>query len=238
MCYNYVIAVGSIMVKILEKEEVIHLRHKGESVRDIAHKIGVSKSTVSMWCRDISLSSEQIRCLQERQKRASARVLFEIAERNRARRVKKEKVLKREGWRRVGSMSIRDLFVAGLALYWGEGYKREYRGGVEFSNSDPAMILFFIDWLRELYNVSVEQLTLRVGINHIHRNREKVVLQYWSKVTSVPLSQFTKTSFIRSDLKKIYKNHNEHFGTLRVKVQKSTDLKRRILGSIGALGSR
>lgn len=131
----------------------------------------------------------------------------------------------------VGKLSNRDRYIAGLALYWSEGYKHK---GEEtgFTNSDPKMIVFFIRWVADFYSIGKERLILRVSINKIHRRRIKDVERYWSKVTNVPLTQFTKTSLIKSSLKKKYANHSVHFGTLRVKVRRGTDLRRKILGSI------
>lgn len=43
------------------------------------------------------------------------------------RRLEKEERLKKEGIRRINGLSQRDLLIAGLALYWGEGSKKEGR---------------------------------------------------------------------------------------------------------------
>ena len=149
-------------------------------------------------------------------------------------RLDKEKLLQKAGMGDVGRISRRDLFLAGLALYWGEGYKGRSQE-LGFTNSDPAMILFFIKWLSVIYKIPSEQLILRVSINaaHIHRGRE--VERYWSRLSGVPLSQFTTTSFIKAAHKRTYSNEANHFGTLRVKVRSGTDLRRRILGSVRQL---
>ncbi len=94
------------------------------------------------------------------------------------------------------------------------------------------MITVYLLWLSKIYNVSSDQLTLRVGINHLHKHREKEVLSFWSIHTNVPESQFTKTSFIKSKSKKVYQNEGSHFGTLRIKVKKSSLLRIKTLGAI------
>jgi len=48
------------MAKSKLKLEARELREKGESIIIISKKLGISKSTVSKWCRDIVLSEEQI----------------------------------------------------------------------------------------------------------------------------------------------------------------------------------
>jgi len=218
------------MVKIKEREKAMRLRKGGKSIREIASVVGVSKSTVSYWCRDISLSAKQIELLADQQ----AMGVLKSAERKRRDRKQRTKNMMEKGGRDVGVLTERDLFMIGLALYWGEGYKQ---GSQEtaLTNSDPAIIVLFIRWLKEIYGVSKNDLILRVSINSVHKNREKEVKKYWVDVTGVPLKQFTKTSFIKAKVKKIYKNRDEHYGTLRVKVRRGTDLRRRILGSIEAL---
>jgi hypothetical protein len=134
----------------------------------------------------------------------------------------------------VGQISQRDLFMLGLALYWGEGYKQ---GSQElgFTNSNAEIIRLYIHWLRQIYGVEKARLILRVSINVSHKHRVQEVTQFWSRIAGVPLSQFTKPSLIQSKSKKVYTNHHEHFGTLRVKVRNGTSLRRQILASIDAL---
>jgi hypothetical protein len=149
-------------------------------------------------------------------------------------RLEKERFLLAAGRKDVGKISRRDLFMLGLALYWGEGYKG-LSDELGFTNSDPAMILFFIHWLSKIYKIKPGQLILRVSINASHTHRVRQVERYWSRLTGIPLSQFTMTSLIKTAHKKIYANQDIHYGTLRVKVRSGTDLRRRILGSIQQL---
>lgn len=222
------------MAKIKQKEQVIKLRKQGLSIRDISQRLETPKSTVSYWCRDIKLSKSQIEKLAKSQEHASMKSILKLAEINRNKRIVATKKFTALGISDVCNITNRDLFMVGLALYWGEGYKK---GSQElgFTNSDPEIIKIFIKWLQTIYAIKLPDLIMRVSINNIHKNREVAVLKYWSCVTKVPVSQFTKTSFIKTRAKKEYANHNQHYGTLRVKVRRGTNLRRRILGSISAL---
>ena len=130
-----------------------------------------------------------------------------------------------------GALTERDVYCIGLGLYWGEGYKK---GSQElgFTNSDPKMIQFYIHWLERVFKINRAELILRVSINGIHKYRIKDVEKQWSQVTGIPLSQFTKSSLIKTDSKKVYGNMETHLGTLRIKVRKGTTLRREILGSL------
>lgn len=216
------------------REQALALRTKGNSIRDIAISLRVSKSTVSYWCRNISLSPEQIRLLEKRQSRGGARGRLRAAEIKRAARVRAVQEEAARGAQSVGSVTSRDLFILGAALYWGEGYKS---GNEEcgLTNSNPDIIRAYLCWLHDVYNVQRSDLIARVSVNKSHENRAREIEKYWARATGIPLRQFTKMSLIKTASKKIYKNRDDHFGTIRVKVRRGTVLRRRILGSIAEI---
>lgn len=222
------------MAKIREKEKAVVLRHKGFGIKEIARQLAVSKSTVSYWCRDIPLSLQQINTLQKRSGAHALTALLKASERKRSHRLAQTVIENATGKKDVGQITSRDYLMVGLGLYWGEGYKR---GSEElgFTNSDPQMILFFIRFLRIVYHIDIDRLIARISINNLHKNRASDVLSYWSQLTTIPFSQFTKTSFIKTQSKKQYKNHANHYGTLRIKVRRGSSLRRRILGSLETL---
>ena len=222
------------MAYTVTKEKALLLRKRGLSLNEIVRKLGANKSTVSHWCRDIQLSKLQQKELYARSSIKSLAALLKAAEGKRRVRILKVKELTLAGKKEVGQLTHRDRFIAGLALYWSEGYNHSGEE-VGFTNSDPKMILFFIRWLAESYSIEKSRLILRVSINEGHSHRVKEVEHYWSKVIDVPLSQFTKTSLIKTVPKKQYANSSVHYGTLRVKVRNGTDLRRKILGSIEQL---
>ena len=218
------------MAKQKEKITAQKLRREGQSIGSISKKLQVSKSTVSDWCKDIALTELQIAQIAVGSKHHATAALLQAAEKKRSERKKIVSATQKEGQRQVGPLSKRDIFMIGLGLYWGEGYKK---GSQElgFTNSDPAMIKFYLLWLYELDHISLDRLILRVSINMSHQDREREVLHYWSRLLQIPLSQFTKTSFIKAkSMKQVYTD--KHYGTLRVKVRRGTMLRHQILGSI------
>ncbi len=68
------------MAKFAEKEQAIQLRVQGRSINDIALALTVSKSTVSHWCRDISLSTEAMRRIIKRSNVKSTAALLTYTE--------------------------------------------------------------------------------------------------------------------------------------------------------------
>jgi len=63
------------MAKFKQKIKAIELRKKGESIGEISDTIGVSKSIVSLWCRDIALTKQQIDNLHKKRSRPPFQIL-------------------------------------------------------------------------------------------------------------------------------------------------------------------
>ena len=77
-------------VKTRERELARNLRREeGAAINEIARRIGVSKSSVSLWVRDIDLSEEQRQALLDRNRRTTAKYSgwTKLAERRRAERL-------------------------------------------------------------------------------------------------------------------------------------------------------
>ena len=223
------------MAKQKEREIAKSLRQKGTSISDIAIKLNVSKSTVSTWCKDIVLTEEAIEIIARTSKSKSTTSLLRYTETLRAKRQNNTIASYEVGKKKVGKLAKRDIYCLGIGLYWGEGYKR---GSQEFgfTNSDPLMIKFYIIWLQTVFKLNRNDLIARVSINSLHQSRSEEVEKYWSRTIGIARSEFTKTSFLKSQSKKIYGNIEDHYGTLRIKVRRGTTMRREILGAIAAIG--
>jgi hypothetical protein len=86
----------------------------------------------------------------------------------------------------------REFFIAGIALCWAEGFKNKHEYRLGFCNSDPDMIKFYLYWLNNSLGIKKENLVARLTLNVSCQNQVKEIEQYWSQVTSIPLSQFAK----------------------------------------------
>src|SRR3989344_2763277 len=105
-----------------------------------------------------------------------------------------------------------------------EGFKKEGLEKVKTLNRNEFLIAGLALYLAEV--------ACSVIINQIHRKREKKINNFWAEYLNIPLSQFRKMVFVKSKQNKIYENHENYFGTLRLCVLKSTYLSYRILGLI------
>jgi len=223
------------MANPLKKNKALLLRQKGLSIGEISVRLSVPKSTVSVWCRDIKLTALQIIRLQRKMAEGSYAGRMKFLETIRAKRKSETIRLRKEGLKEVGSLSNRDLFIGGIAMYCSEGTTSPSNEQVSFSNSDPRMILYMIEWFKKICGVSAGRFTIQVRINKIHSKRAGEIERYWSRLTKIPLNQFTKIILIKAKQKKIYLKPNDYYGTVRIMARQGTALRRKILGWIDGL---
>ncbi len=137
------------------------------------------------------------------------------------------------GRKLVGDVTKRDLLIMGIALYWAEGSKKDRK--LTFTNSDPEMIKIWMVWLKKCLNVHRKDIFCNVGINELHEYRVSEVQEYWSKITGIPLADFRNVSLKKVKSSKVYEKQEEHFGTLNIRVKRSTNLNYLMLGLIEGL---
>ena len=213
------------------KEEAINMRHKGLSLGEISKKLNITKSTLSFWCKEIILTDEAINKIETKGKLKSVRALLKYTESKRKERIERHALHRKEGASMLGTLSDRDILMIGLGLYWGEGYKYA-NSELGFTNSNPHMIRFYFKWL-ELWNVDKSSLIFRLTLNEFFRKEEESIKNFWINFLGIKEEQFSKTTFIKTNLKKgSVKNLEKYKGILRVKVRKGTSLRNKILGAI------
>jgi hypothetical protein len=164
--------------KLAERQQARLLRGAGLPLAEIAARLGVSRSSVSVWVRDVEFEPLPGPV---RGRRRGPNAL------QRRRRAEIDRLLA-EGRARIGRLSEREFLVAGVALYAGEGSKED--GRVRFVNSDPRMVVFFCSWLRHFYEIDEARLRLTL---YLHQGLDlAAAMKHWSALTGVPPSQFGK----------------------------------------------
>ena len=197
-------------------QEVIKLRKRGKSYREIARIAGVSKNSVSRWCKNLKLPLFAQKILERKNKAVLPKL---IAANKRKHQIvqAKNKEIRENAADQIHSLSKYELLLIGTALYWGEGWKRENPGkyhGICFVNSDPNMIKLFLHFLRKVIQIPEEKL----GVNiRVHPNIDTTTaINFWSKVTKIPKEKFHITTQIsRASQRKRPKN-SLPYGTLKL----------------------
>ncbi len=208
------------------KQKAITLRKKGLSVRNIQKELKVSKSSVSIWTRDVKLTKKQLLRLYKNKLNGRIKGSFINAKKQQEERIRKTLELHRIGMQEVGKLSKRDKFIIGIALYSGEGTKSDRNCG--FANSDPSLIKFMAYWFREFCKVQESKLR---GSLWIHENLDRIKAErFWSKLTKIPLKQFQKTYIVEQKRRNIRKNIHE-YGVFSIRFTDAT-IHRKIMGWI------
>ncbi|HEX2792635.1 MAG TPA: hypothetical protein VHO23_02880, partial [Candidatus Paceibacterota bacterium] len=176
-------------MKTREKEAAIGLRQLGESLKTIATKLNVSKSTVSLWVRDIPLSADaadRIARSYSNGQRASQTAL-------RSRTLARLLVAKNEAEALIDGFQpdARVALIMCSLIYWCEGGKRPNDSDLTFSKSDGALIESYLSLLRQAVPLNERKFRVRMHLHEYHD--EEAQLKFWSKMTRIPEQQFTKT---------------------------------------------
>jgi transcriptional regulator with XRE-family HTH domain len=204
------------------------LREQGLTYNQIVAEIGVSKSSVSLWVRDMPrpgpLSYEAFRDRQvagvrrwwaaERQVREARRVAACAAAAN-----------------EIGQLTDREIIIVGAIAYWCEGAKnkpdRRY-DRVVFTNSDPGLSKLFLRFL-DTAGISRDRLIYQV---QIHESADvRAAQEFWLSVAGADPEQFRRPTLKRHNPGTLRTNTGEDYhGCLRIEVRRSAGLYRKIEG--------
>lgn len=162
------------------------MRTKGYSIGEIKSFLNISQSTASLWVRGICLDDQAQKRILGLRKLARERGTATLI----GRRLEKIKIVRLNIRKKIHSttLSILHKLLLCSILYWAEGGKT--RGRVQFINSDPKMIQTFLSLFRSFYPTEEKRFRVCVHLHEYHQKQH--VLKYWSKITNIPLTQFTK----------------------------------------------
>lgn len=174
-------------MKSAVKKKAILLRGKGFSFNEISEKIGISKSTASLWLRGVKLS-----------KSAKERIhKLGVEGRNKGNNSVKNRIENEDSriLAKVKNSVARcnllkdDLKVVCALLYWCEGGKTG-KAKVSFINSDPKLVKYFIDTFRKAFDIDENRFRALIHLHEYHDINKQT--KFWSEITKIPKTQFTK----------------------------------------------
>ena len=203
------------------------LRSSGKSIKEISKTLSVSIGSVSTWVKDIVLTDEQITYLKDRNPLHSRQCKGAKSRKDNAR--SQRLIYQTEG--KSQAKILDPLHISGCMLYWAEGSKS--RNTCSFSNSDPNMLKLYLKFLKNCFNITNNDI--KIYINCYTTNGKSIddIETYWQQELDIPKSSFGKTT---TDNLSIYSKKKSKnillYGTLSIKVLKSTWLVQHIYGAI------
>ena len=140
------------------------------------------------------------------------------------------------GMREIGSLNERERFIAGVALYWAEGFKHKDESRLGFATMDIKMARFYVRWIEECLGIDRKNLAFRVTVNRHFADRIEKMEKYWQKKLDVNQHQFTKPFYQRSKQKRDYRGRQDKYhGVIRIHVRKSKNSLRKMRGWMAGL---
>jgi len=199
------------MARVQDHEKAIFLRKEGKSYTQIKELLKVSKSTLSCWLKNYPLSEQKIRELRD----WSEKRIEKYRETRRKQKENRLEKVYKEQEEIIFPINKREIFLAGLFLYWGEGSKSN-SAMLNVSNTDPAIIKFFIRWFVKVFMVSKNKFRVQLHLyNDMNIDKE---IDFWSLKLKIPRSQFTKPSIKKSFLKNLSYKRGFGHGTCNLRV--------------------
>ncbi len=213
-----------------QKKQALQLRRDGFSYSEIQKKIPVAKATLSLWLKNIKLSTRQINRLKQKRSEAAAKG----AQKKKHQAVLIAKTIKTSSIKDIKKISKREFWLIGIVLYWKERlYQNDFKKGVHFTSSDPDIVRLFLKWLHDIGGLKKEEIYLDIFISKNKKKKIREVKNYWSKITGFNLKSFSRVYLQKTRLKKTRKKTTKvKAGFLRIRVKASSMLARQIFGWI------
>lgn len=214
------------------RAEARELRLQGLDYEEIAAQLGVSKSSVSLWVRDLPRPARVApeRCATRTSERMRRYWATEGPVRA-AKRAAASADASAAAASSVGDLTDREILIAGAVAYRCEGAKNKPHRRVDrvtFANSDPELISFFLLFL-DTAGIPRSDLAFQL---QIHETADvESAKRFWLTLTGARPEQFRKVFVKRHNPLTTRKNRGDSYhGCLRIDVMQSCELYRRTEG--------
>ena len=174
-----------------DKDKAFEMRRSGKTYREIEKELGISRSTLSNWFREVSWSKHLKTQYTNRTWSKDQHLLMHQARRNKLNSLYKQ--AEQEASEQYKTYKQDPLFWAGLMVYAGEGEKRS-KHLVRITNTEFYLHKIFIAFLAKYLSVTREKVRLCL-ILYPDLN-ESLCKEMWSNLLNIPRTQFHKTQVI------------------------------------------
>ncbi|HLM84340.1 MAG TPA: helix-turn-helix domain-containing protein [Candidatus Bathyarchaeia archaeon] len=199
----------------------IDMRKKGKSYKEISRKLGIPKSTMHYWFKNLQWSEKIKDNLTERSVKLSRKRIKKVIKANKERWLKWREDFKKEAAEEFPKLRKNPTFIAGLMLYWGEGDSK-LKNTTRLTNTDPRMISLFCKFVVEI--LKVPRSDIKAHLTIYPDLSDSKCKKYWSKETKLPINQFNKTQVIYGK----HPTRRLENGICSIRVPRSCGLKEKI----------
>ncbi|MFT7645146.1 MAG: transcriptional regulator with XRE-family HTH domain [Candidatus Paceibacteria bacterium] len=188
------------MVRNEEKyEQAVGLRKRGFTLEEIAKVCEISKSTASIWLKNKAFSALVTKQNVKRAGAENAKRLQLVAKARGGERKRRYADAATSAKVEFAHYQTNPLFLAGLTAYVAAGDLKDDRV-IRFSNVSPELHRLFVRFCIEF--LGIEKQNIHLWLHLYEGASEERVMKIWSKVTTIPYSQFYKNQFVNKGSRK------------------------------------
>ena len=177
------------MTRIIDRQKAIELRKQGKTYNEIKKILGISKSTLSNWLSGYPLSKQQLGLIEKEAKNNKDLGIEKTIITKQKKREERLKNIYKAETNRWLVLSLRELELAGLFLYWGEG-KKSLKSSLAINNTDPQVVEFALHWMIKALKIPKNKIKVELHL-YSDMNVPKELL-FWEKQLGISKYQFSK----------------------------------------------
>lgn len=162
-------------------------KEQGYSVKRLARELGIAASTASLWVRGVEMTAASNRMMMENAAPRVRRGQVALGAAHTAKAANRRATAYAEADAQWPELCADPLFMFGLAMYIGEGYKRGTTVGLV--NSDIRALRNSLYFFRK---VGLDLSSARVRVQAHSPDANDEIIGFWSTGLGVSASQFLK----------------------------------------------
>lgn len=193
---------------IKEREDAIKLRRKGLSIRVIEKRLGINRSTVGGWLRDVKLTAQQKRKLHKDWENGLIEARKKAVKWHNAQKSARLEDAKKQSDAVLQNLNFDNSDILDLVLaflYFGEGFKTNEETGI--GNADPLILKTFLYILRKNYKIDTKSIRCELYLRADQNGDD--MKSYWSKELDIPVENFKQVNFDKRTIdSKTYSNYH------------------------------
>ena len=175
------------------KNRATNLRKKGTSIGEIERRLGIPRSTLSSWFKNIELSQKQKEKITQNWKNSLVKARKKAVLWHNSQKKKRLTEAKEQALKTLEAINITHKETLELALsmlYMGEGTKKKIE--TSMGSSSPLILKFFLATVKTLYGVDSEKIKCQLSLR-ADQNPEEMK-RFWSKELCIPINNFGRVN--------------------------------------------
>jgi hypothetical protein len=183
------------------RNQARELRRSGLSIEQIGARLAVPRGTVYSWAGGVKLGPKALELVARRKLFGIKQTKWYWQQKSRKEDLDRRKMVSR--WLKNVPRCPELARIYAALLFWAEGSKKLSR--INFSNSDPEMISYFLELLRQGFKIDETKFRVLLQLHEYHDGQERQL--FWTRITKIPAQRFLKTYWKPHTGKRIRKDY-------------------------------